>query len=175
MSEKTWGEAEEQKIRGLIQHESAMVNNRLTWLTTLNGFLFAALAFAWSDAQSIIPLFAVFGFLLSISVFLSVQRAVAATERYVDAWDKHRDPNHISVDVTGHRPVRGLKKVVRFLMPWYFIPLSLAVFWIIIFGVARSSEKDKGEQDGAHQPATAVDSKSEGNENANPESKARSR
>jgi hypothetical protein len=38
-------------IRSMIQHEDQLRAQRLGWLLTLNGFLFAALGFAWnSDA-----------------------------------------------------------------------------------------------------------------------------
>jgi len=42
-------------IRQMIAHEDDLINHRLTWLAQLQGFLFAALGFAWEKASVLVP------------------------------------------------------------------------------------------------------------------------
>ncbi len=51
----------------MIQHEDVLRDQRITWLFTLNGFLFAALAFAWDGVEALVYIFAALGIATALS------------------------------------------------------------------------------------------------------------
>lgn len=62
MDNQQFGEQAEkwaETIRTVIMHESEVINQRITWLMTTQGLLFASLGFAWDkgDAKSLITVF----------------------------------------------------------------------------------------------------------------------
>lgn len=58
-----------QIIRSMIQCEETLLNNRINWLMTIQGLLFAGLGFSWDkkDAGGLIISFALLGIFVSIS------------------------------------------------------------------------------------------------------------
>ena len=58
----------------MVQHEDDLRNQRLGYLLTLNGLLFAGLAFSWRtpNARSLVAVLAVMGILIAASSFASM-------------------------------------------------------------------------------------------------------
>ena len=56
-------------LRGMIQHEDNLRDQRLGWLFALNGFLFTGLGFAWADedAGSLIVVLSMVGVVVAVS------------------------------------------------------------------------------------------------------------
>ena len=56
-------------IRYMLQREEDLLNNRISWLMTIQGLLFASLGFAWDkkDASGLIIVFALLGIFVSAS------------------------------------------------------------------------------------------------------------
>jgi hypothetical protein len=136
-------------VRSMIQHEDTLRDQRLGWLFALNGFLFAALGFAWADAEST-PLVLVLS-AVGAAVALSVQRSLATSVLAISrlsrlAQDAERN------GVTGPPPVIGLRSRDReaertrtkterreagaswltALDPWRFLPWCLAAAWVAV-------------------------------------------
>jgi hypothetical protein len=120
-------------IREMIIHESNLINHRLTWVTTLQGFLFAALAFSWKDARTFVPALVVVGFVSSFSVLLSLTWAHRAIEKLLADWRKatpsKEEPIYSGPDVIGYRS--GSSRLPYFL-PWFVLPIVLGLAWIYI-------------------------------------------
>lgn len=135
-----WDKEEAQIFRDMIVHESNVVNHRLTWLFTLNGFLFAALAFAWQDGQELIPYLSTLGALVSVSILLPIYGSNKAIDRFVEKWDKMKSQGYDGPDIIGYRPVPKVLRPFRLLQPWYFTPFILSVFWLVILVRALSDK-----------------------------------
>lgn len=131
-----WDKEEAQIFRDMIVHESNVVNHRLTWLFTLNGFFFAALAFAWKDGKELIPYFSTLGALVSVSILLPIYASNKAMDRFVEKWDEMKSHDFDGLDIIGYRPVRKTLRPFRVLQPWYFTPFILSVFWLVILARA---------------------------------------
>ena len=58
-------------IRSMLQHEDRLVNDRINWLTTVQGLLFASLGFAWDkkDTKVLIAVFSFIGVMVAISAW----------------------------------------------------------------------------------------------------------
>ncbi|HEY3723766.1 MAG TPA: hypothetical protein VGN59_10455 [Acidimicrobiia bacterium] len=136
------GEFEQGKnkiLREMIRHEDTLRDNRLGYLLTLNGFLFAALAFSWKTrvgSVGLIVLLAVVGFVVGIS-------GMAAQEISNQAVDKLRAlaegdaGESLIVGLTGAEtaqwadswaPWNALPKV--FVFVWPAIAVLRVVLWI---------------------------------------------
>jgi hypothetical protein len=136
-------------IRSMIQHEDTLRDQRLGWLFALNGFLFAALGFAWSDAESTSLVLVLSG--VGAVVALSVQRSLTTSVLAIRRLSRiARDAD--SYDVSGSPPVIGMRSSERegerkrarverrqagtswlaVLDPWRFLPWCLAAAWLAI-------------------------------------------
>jgi hypothetical protein len=136
-------------IRSMIQHEDTLRDQRLGWLFALNGFLFAALGFAWADAEStsLVLVLSTVGAVVALSVQRSLTTSVLAISRLrrlADDVDRN--------GVTGSPPVVGMRSIDRerelkrtkaerreagtswlaVLDPWRFLPWCLAAAWLAI-------------------------------------------
>jgi len=55
-------------LHSMVQHESEQMHRRLSWLGSFQGFLFAALGFAWGKNTSLILLISSVGLAVSLLV-----------------------------------------------------------------------------------------------------------
>lgn len=123
-------ELERKEILDRIKAENDLVHHRMTWLGSFQGFLFAAVAFAWKEisAQDILYLVAIVGLLTSISIGYAIHRANTALDALSAYWDTIKPKNFQGLDVEGVRSGSG----IPWLMPGAFIPKVLACTWIVI-------------------------------------------
>jgi hypothetical protein len=110
-------------IRELIRLENDALNYRMTWFLTLQGLLFAALAFAWDKGAAIIVVFSIVGILSSVSVGILLRYGILAI----------KELEKVS-RADGHQPVigkgySGTSAVMHFLLPWHFLPILFVVAW----------------------------------------------
>jgi hypothetical protein len=129
-------------IRSMIQHEDQLRNQRLGWLLTLNGFLFAGLGFAWSKANGwLVAVFAIVGVAVSISGFASMMMSDAAV-RELSHMAEPAIPSEIKkkhLARSGLLPVMGARRtdyknrwLTVLLYPWKVLPVVLALTWIAL-------------------------------------------
>ncbi|MGK7898645.1 MAG: hypothetical protein AB4372_34780 [Xenococcus sp. (in: cyanobacteria)] len=139
-------------IRDHIKHENILINNRLTWLLTLQGFLLAGLGLLIRDSKShstLIFIFVVLGVSTNIITFMSIWAAQTAIEKLDKSWADH--PELSKIRYKQNNKIRykqnNKDKVLTLLMKgagiekvhkrakWatYGIPLSFLVAWILIF------------------------------------------
>ena len=123
---------EEAKIvREMIRHENELMNHRFSWFNTLQGLLFAALAFSWekTGATGLAYMFCMLGALLCVSTFYSLRANLLAISALRDWWDKHRDIDYHGPDIIGRRPDHKSLPILR---PYVLFPISFGIAWIWI-------------------------------------------
>jgi hypothetical protein len=148
----------------MIQHEDDLRNQRLGYLLTLNGFLFAALGFAWNarQARSLVLVLSIMGILIAVSSFVSMILSDAAIRylrcrapiRYHDlemALKRWAELQSIPVAFSS-KQIQTLVELnvledpdraqaprwnwERALQPWHAVPVILGLAWGAILGLA---------------------------------------
>jgi hypothetical protein len=116
--------------RSMIDQESNLMNHRLTWLTTLQGLLFAALAFALDKVHLLIYLLAAVGIVSAASVVWSLTCAANAIHRLEIEWRQAANKcGYQGPGVIG-RP-RG-PQLTEYLLPWFTLPCIFSLVWAAI-------------------------------------------
>jgi hypothetical protein len=124
-----WTPDDAKTIREMINHETQLINHRLSWLATLQGFLFAALSVAWQNGQAVIPVFLVIvGVVSSVSVLMALIFADLAIQGLLNEWNK-RSEQYKGPPVIGY----ALKRRYRFCLPWFVLPLLFAFTWVVLY------------------------------------------
>jgi hypothetical protein len=116
--------------RGLVAEENDIRNQVFTWFLTLNGFLFAALAFAWSSAPDLVYVLAALGALASLSwtAHTVVQRlAIARVRDGADVGDPAAGMTSATL-----RSMGLPYSLLPYLYPWRFLPPLLGAAWIAV-------------------------------------------
>ena len=130
-------------IRGMIQHEDTLRDQRLSWLFAMNGFLFAGLGFAWSDddAGPLVFVLAMVGVLMALSsaaVLNRSQRAIdklarIAADRAADEDDDQELPPVIAIRSSELQQDGAMNRLgASQLVPWKLLPWALAVVWVLV-------------------------------------------
>ncbi len=121
----------------MIDAENRLVSERMAWLTTLQGLLFAALGFVWDkpDAGAFMHVLCGVGIVMSGVILSTLVSASKAQRDLLAWWDRHRD-GYDGPDVIGRRP-SGLW-FARFLAPWSVIAMTFIVAWIVVWAMRAS-------------------------------------
>jgi hypothetical protein len=116
------------KLREMICHENDLLNHRMTWMWTFQGFLFAALAFAWNVHKFPVVVFCFLGLVSSISFGYSFHIAhLAIGDLTIQA--KRRENSEGT-------PVIGREGHFTVLLPWRLLPWIMGIVWVVL-GVAK--------------------------------------
>jgi hypothetical protein len=137
--------------RRYIMDEANLINARLTWLLTIQGFLFASYGLIASserpwfhEALNVMRYLSVFGMAVSVVAFVSIRAARLAANSLCKQWDglahtekfKKRMP---SIRGGGHRQAHFLGYAAPVFIPW-----MLCAIWVVLlilsFGVGEPSE-----------------------------------
>jgi len=152
-----------------IEEENSMLDQRLGWLLTLQGLLFASVAFFADGGGNRFPIviIAIFGVASAVSVGW-VLRLSSRTldplnddrENYVRALLIDKDPSQFRATVTGERPTRHDAEnddfhVGTWMFPWKLLPPLLVVLWLVA-GVYFAVSSGSPEAANPNEP-TAVD------------------
>ena len=124
-------------IRSMIQHENELINHRLTWLTTVQGLLFASLGFAWDKPTSgaLISLLCSLGVAVSVAALVALTGASLATANLCLWWDTHKPKDYKGPDVIGGRPSGGrrIQVISRYVGPWSYFPVLFIITWALVW------------------------------------------
>jgi hypothetical protein len=118
----------------MIDAENRLVNDRMGWLTTLQGLLFAALGFIW-DKTDVVVLMRVLcgvGILMSAIVLSTLVTASKAQRELLKWWDDNKE-DYDGPDVIGCRPSR--LRFARYAAPWSVIAMTFIAAWAIVWAV----------------------------------------
>jgi hypothetical protein len=132
-------------VRQMIEQENQLRNQRLGYLLTLNGFLFAALAFAWKtkDARALVYVVALLGFVTGISAIAGMRISNLAIARLRDWSDTHTHSGDVRTRtddweaIDNVPPVVGMRGelpdgVTQALAPWNSLPWALTFVWPLV-------------------------------------------
>ena len=121
-------------IRSMVEEENNLQNNRLTWLMTIQGLLFAALGFAWDKAHAriLVCVLCVLAILVSLSSWSALQLSGAAYQELKSWWDKFVPENYDGPPIMGStaQPKSYLHWILR---PWRLLPWIFIIAWVFIF------------------------------------------
>ena len=116
--------------RTMIAQENARQNERTMWLLQLQGFLFAALVFAWGKDDPLIWLLIGVGILSSLSIGKALHYAVKVNNGLEEEWRRkgalYKGPRIIGLGRT------ELWHLDRLLLPAYNLPAIFIIAWIIV-------------------------------------------
>jgi hypothetical protein len=118
-------------IREMIRHEDDVIDQRITWLCQIQGFLFAALALTWKEPTEsrLVPVICLVGLLVAVSSGLALRSARLAISNLVKWWDnKIRQSGYLGPDVFARR----VGKSFTHLLPWTSLPVLFFLAWISI-------------------------------------------
>ena len=128
-------------IRAMIQHEDTLRDQRLGWLFALNGFLFAALGFAWnsSDATALVIVVSIVGVVVAISGIASMRASALAVRSLagLPALQQHDGPEPpvIALRSDDLRRSGRFGRYIPLLYPWRVVPWCLVGAWIAVAAV----------------------------------------
>lgn len=115
-------------IRSMIARENELTNYRVTWLTSLQGLLFAALGFAWDKkgAEPLVYTFSALGVAVAIVSLAGLLAASNAIHRLWSWWEQHKPPNYEGPDVVGLAPR------TRYANPMSLLPILFLCGWVAV-------------------------------------------
>src|SRR5258708_13676838 len=117
-------------LRNMVNHESEQVHRRLSWLGTFQGFLFAALGFAWGKRKGIFLVISFLGLAIAVLVLLGLLAATFAIARIRQYWLAHRAGDYDGPDIWGFYPERASWSA--YTSPENLIPLAFAGAWLAV-------------------------------------------
>jgi hypothetical protein len=122
-------------IRSMIQHEDDLRDQRLGWLFALDGLLFAAIGFAWSDkggaSNAFIVILAAVGALVSLTSAAGQVVSKEAIDRLRGLGEHHatRDSPPV-VGIKSADLTEGLARYAKSFYPWTWAPVLVFLAWI---------------------------------------------
>jgi hypothetical protein len=135
-------ESDDNILRTMIRHEDGLRDQRLGWLFALNGFLFAALGFAWSDSDStsLVVIVSVLGVVVGVSSASAMYASEVAIKRLRDLGTRAPGEESHPMPIVALRSEDlvargGVGRLVPKLYPWRLIPWCLVVAWLAVLVV----------------------------------------
>ena len=121
------------EVRSMIDKENDMIHHRITWLTTLQGLLFAALGFAWDKptGTSLLYLLSFLGIAFSVIVLVALVAATNAMNRLIDWWDENKPESYDGPGVVGLHPPEN--KILRNIGFYLWVPVIFIIAWGIVW------------------------------------------
>ena len=116
-------------LRSMVEHETAQVDRRLTWMCQLQGFLFAAFAFAWEKSPELKIVLAAMGIATAVLAFNSLVASTAALNRIRRCWSRIKPKDYDGPDVFGLYPEKPT--ILVFACSENMLPLVLVVGWVL--------------------------------------------
>ena len=126
----------DETVRSMIQFENQLINNRITWMATLQGLLFASLGFAWgkNNTESLITVFCILGIAISLVSLTGLIGSTTALEQLREWWIKNKPEDYQGPDVIGLSPLFE-SKILCYITPWNAFPLLFTFCWVALLWV----------------------------------------
>jgi hypothetical protein len=116
-------------IRDMIKHENLLIDQRLTWLFTLQGLLFGAVSFLWDkNLGLLIYIASILGFISCISIGYNLNRGYSAIKDLLLLAHNYKTglPNNMIFPPT----IGSRKKAFEYILPGRILPWVFGVSWI---------------------------------------------
>lgn len=144
-------------IREMIYKENEYINQRIGWLNTIQGLLFTALAFAWPNLKTIVPVLIFIGFAISILSLILLWMANSAINKLKNLYiEKNQTRTEVyDPDVIGYCGHEILSVVYTCGIPGIFFIAWITVFSIFISWPFKTQKNDNIQVDIQITPAVA--------------------
>ncbi len=118
--------------RVMIRSEAEQLHRRLTWLATLQGFLFAGVGLAWKlpDSGLLVGVLGILGMIVALLVFIAIFAPILAIEKIRLFWREHKPGDYDGPDISGFYPDKAPWSV--WITPETLIPLAFAGAWFVL-------------------------------------------
>jgi lysylphosphatidylglycerol synthetase-like protein (DUF2156 family) len=128
------GEKYEDTVRDMITREDQLTNQRMLWMATCNGLLFAALGFAWDKrgAAFLTTIFSLLGVSASFLNGLALIFASNAQRRLLQWWHSRMPKGYSGPGVMGCEPL-DRKRYSLYVTPWILLSFLFTAGWLAIF------------------------------------------
>ena len=119
-------------LRDMMKHEAEQANRRISWLGTIQGFLFAAWGVTTRSGLTARPLrvIEVLGLTVALLVFIGTSASATALLRINKLWLKQRPQDYGGIGPFGFFPERATLIVLTY--PEVLMPLVFVLAWIAI-------------------------------------------
>ena len=127
------GKQYEATVREMITSENELTHQRMIWMASFNGLLFAALGFAWDKAgvEFLTIVFSLLGVLSSFLNGLALIFASNAQRRLLLWWHTKKPKEYIGPGVMGCEPLDE-KMYSVYVTPWILIAFIFSAGWLAI-------------------------------------------
>lgn len=119
-------------IRSMIDNESTLKNNRITWMSASQALLLAAVGTLWGESFYAIAVLGLLGFLVVISIWYSLRISCRAVADLRDKGEQIREEHPNLPPVIGY----WSSKYLRWLLPWDFLPFWFTILWPVLVCIA---------------------------------------
>ena len=117
-------------VRSMIEHENTLINQRMTWMWTLQGLLVAAVGIMWDIHYLLIFLICAFGFFSCVSVGISLKSALRAIDSLLkDANTRLSEGGYDGPRVIGSP---GIRPVISKFQPGNLLPWLMMIVWVLL-------------------------------------------
>ena len=121
-------------IREMIRHEDQVLNQRMTWMWTLQGLLYGAVGFLWQSGKLFpIIVIAFVGLLSCITIGYSLVRGMAAVSDLLELakQQKERVKERCVIPPT----IGSRSKAIEWLLPGYSLPWIMGGAWCALIAI----------------------------------------
>jgi hypothetical protein len=121
-----------QVVRSMIDAENKLISDRLGWLLTTQGLLFAGLGVAWKDptAKPLVFIVNLLGLAVSMTILMCLIGSSRAQARLLKWWADTHSKEYSGPPVIGLEPPGRLAAI--FLAPWNWMTLFFLLAWLAI-------------------------------------------
>jgi hypothetical protein len=120
-------------LRSMVQQETEQIHRRISWLGTLQGFLFASLGFSWGKNNSLTFIICLLGLAIALLIFISIVAATLAMRRIRMVWLEKKPQEYKGPDIFGFFPDRA--QFTQFTSPEILVPLAFAAAWVGVIAI----------------------------------------
>ena len=117
-------------VREMIRHEDVLLNQRLTWMWTLQGLLFGSTSLLWGKDWRGVVIIGFVGLLSCISIGYSLSRGLKAVRELLGVAAGRK--KELGEDVKIPPTIGSRTKAIEWLLPGHFLPWLFGLAWVLI-------------------------------------------
>ena len=116
--------------RAMMRDESEQIHRRISWLASLQGFLFAAFGFAWQKPFALSKIVAWLGLSVALFVCAGMIASIRAQKKIRASWEKMKPHEYHGPGIQGYHP-EGFPIGV-YVSAENLLPIAFAVAWVCV-------------------------------------------